>query len=141
MHSIFTIQGSNVQQVGYRPFLQSVSLEFDVDVVVRNSLSPNLVEVEVQGLPKSVEAFYHFLSETDREGKYLHVAKGAGVNEVSKMTEVAGELNDVVILKQGNKLIFEQLSKGIVYQKELVEGQKEMSKLIAQTLDEIKAKS
>ncbi len=141
MHSIFTVQGKNVQQVGFRPFLQSLSLEFDVDVIARNSLSPNIVEVEVQGLPQNVHAFYAFLSEADENGNYLHTPKGAVVNEVSRMTEIEGELKDVAILKQGNKLIFEQLSKGIFYQKELVEGQKEMSKLIAETLQEIRAKS
>ena len=124
MRGIFVIQGEMVQEVGYRPYLQELSINYNVDVIARNELNRNIVSIEVSGAREDIRNFHNFLTQRAGNSHYINKPGSAKVDVISGLTLAKGKLRDIVILKQGNKLIFEQLSKGIRYQLDTIKYQK-----------------
>ena len=124
MRGIFVIQGERVQEVGYRPYLQELSINYNLDVIARNELNRNIVSVEVSGAREDIKNFHNFLTQRAGNSHYINKPRSAKVDVISGLTLAKGKIRDIVILKQGNKLIFEQLSKGIRYQLDTIKYQK-----------------
>ncbi len=123
-YGYFSIIREKVQQIGFRPFLTLIFLEYNLDGKAWNSSLGNIVEVEVWGKKQDIERFYNDIRALKLK------PKGAKPEFVSKISlKKSKGPNYLKVISYNQYLMYQQLSKGIEVQKKIPEKLQELINL------------